>query len=51
MRIIMFAGGLLLYLALWLVWLVFWLLAKPPKGILGSIGVLLAIAGLVIGLS
>lgn len=50
MRIIMFSGGLVLYLALWLVWLVFWLLDKPAKGTVGSFGLLLAIAGFVIGL-
>ena len=49
MFIIMFTGGLVLYLALWLAWLVFWLLDKPAKGTVGSLGLLIAIAGFVIG--
>ena len=43
-------GGFVLTLALWLVWLVFWLLDKPRKGTVGSLGLLIAIVGFVIGL-
>ncbi len=48
--LITLVGGIIIYTVLTILWSVFWVLSRPPSGIMGSIGVLVAVAGPVLRL-
>lgn len=43
--VIGFLGGVSVYLVLSVLWAIFWVLSRPPSGITGSIGLLIALSG------
>lgn len=45
-----FIGGIFAYIVLTILWLIFWALSRPPSGVMGSVGLLVAVAGPVLRL-
>ena len=47
-QIIFYFGGLVLFLALWVVYAMLWVINKPAAGTVGTLGLILAVVGFVI---